>query len=140
MPLGQTAPVGGSLDKLLIDQEQAERRLRDVWVEVEAAASSGSLADAVQERKLLAAIRASVHSRTKSYVYVLPTQLLAKLVQPRADARCLQAKRGGRGAFDARTLCHSVVVRFDQGHENVLGGSAEPYVNNPLRVPELTSE
>jgi hypothetical protein len=29
-------------------------------------------------------------------------------------------------------------VRFDKEHENVLGGSAEPYVNNPVRVPEIT--
>lgn len=126
------------MDKLLVDLKKAERRLRDLWAETEAEARKGLLRDVVTDKKLLAAIRASVGSRTKTYVYVLPTQILAKLVQPGVDARCLQAKRGGQGAFDARTVCHGPIVRFDQDHENVLGGSAEPYVNNPVRVPELT--
>jgi hypothetical protein len=126
------------VDKLLIDVEEAERRLRALWSDIEAEAAKGPLRDVVTDRDMLSAIRASMASRTKTYVYVLPTQILAKLVQSKTDARCLQAKRGGRGAFDARTLCHGPVVRFDKEHENVLGGSAEPYVNNPVRVPELT--
>ncbi len=126
------------MDKLLIDLEEAYRRLHDVWSEIEGKAAEGPLRDVVTDQKLLSGIRASLNSRTKTYVYVLPTQVLAKLVQPRVDARCLQAKRGGKGAFDARTLCHGPIVRFDKEHENALGGSAEPYVNNPVRVPELT--
>jgi hypothetical protein len=105
---------------------------------MESRAAGGVFSDTDLEPRLTEAIRASVNSRTKTYVYVLPTQVLAKHIQPKADARCLQAKRGGRGAFDARTLCHSAIVHFDKQHDNVLGGSAEPYVNNPLRVPELT--
>lgn len=44
------------------------------------------------------------------------------------------------GAFDARSLCHEVVVPFDQANERVLGGSREPYVNNPLRVPRVSHD
>lgn len=32
-----------------------------------------------------------------------------------------------------------MIVPFDQQNESVLGGSQEPYVNNPLRVPEISS-
>jgi len=83
------------LDKLLIDTERAEEKLRLLWAEVGTKAAHGPLADVVTEPRLLDAIRSSMNSRTKTYVYVLPTQILAKLVQPKVDARCLQAKRGG---------------------------------------------
>lgn len=83
-------------------------------------------------------IARSINSKTKSYRYVLPTQLVAKLADPGLDCRCLQAGRGGDGAFDARSVAHKVIVPFDKANENVLGGSPEPYVNNPLRRPELS--
>ncbi len=33
-----------------------------------------------------------------------------------------------------------MIVPFDRAHERVLGGSPEPYVNNPLRVPGITQD
>jgi hypothetical protein len=33
-----------------------------------------------------------------------------------------------------------VIVPFDKKNHNVLGGSSEPYVNNPLRYPAVTRE
>ncbi len=92
------------------------------------------------EDTLCEAIKRCVNSKTKSYRYVLPTQLIAKLANESLDCRCLQATRGGPGAFDARSVCHKVVVKFDKDNEEVLGGSPEPYVNNPLRVPEVTAQ
>jgi hypothetical protein len=80
-------------------------------------------------------IVACLTSPTKSYHYVLPTQILAKCVKPSLDCRSLQASYDGRGAFDARTVAHKVIVPFDQANHRVLGGSPEPYVNNPLRCP-----
>jgi hypothetical protein len=32
------------------------------------------------------------------------------------------------------------VVEFDRANESVLGGSTEPYANNPLRIPAITAE
>ncbi|NLI97101.1 restriction endonuclease, SacI family [bacterium] len=90
--------------------------------------------------KIKEAVKRAINSDTKSYRYVLPTQLLAKLADSSLDSKCLQASRGGKGAFDARSVCHDVVVPFDQANECVLGGSPEPYVNNPLRRPEVTSK
>jgi len=47
---------------------------------------------------------------------------------------------GHEGAFDARSIAHKVIVPFDRDNHRVLGGSPEPYVNNPLRVPAVVSE
>jgi hypothetical protein len=83
-------------------------------------------------------IKGVINSKTKSYRYVLPTQLISKLANPSLDSKCLQASRGGSGAFDARSVNEEVVVKFDKDNENVLGGSPQPYVNNPLRKQEIT--
>jgi len=83
------------------------------------------------------AIRRSINSKTKTYRYVLPTQLLSKLARPELDCRSVQAGSGLAGSFDARSICHGVVVPFDRENNNVLGGSSEPYLNNPLRIPAI---
>lgn len=83
------------------------------------------------------AVRKSIHSRTKTYRYVLPAQLLPKLVEPGLDCRSVQAGAGLVGSFDARSICQNVVVPFDRENNNVLGGSSEPYANNPLRIPAI---
>ena len=82
-------------------------------------------------------IRACVNSKTKTYRYVLPTQLLAKLVAPQLDCRAVQAGSALPNSFDARSVCHGPIVAFDRANNNVLGGSAEPYLNNPLRIPDI---
>jgi hypothetical protein len=79
-------------------------------------------------------------SSTKSYHYVLPTQLLSKAVEPTRDCRSIQVAYGKAGAFDARSIAHKVIVPFDKNNYNVLGGSTEPYVNNPLRCVSVTSD
>jgi len=89
---------------------------------------------------LIQLIQDCLTCNVKSYHYVLPTQLLAKTVNPSLDAHCLQAAYDRPGAFDARTVAHKVIVPFDQDNYRVLGGAPEPYVNNPLRVPAVTRE
>jgi hypothetical protein len=119
--------------------DKAAQVLKAEWEGILSASESQSLKDAVDDPKLIQAVRASVNSPTKTYRYVLPAQVLSKLADPSLDSRCLQALRGGAGAFDARSVAHEVIVPFDQDNESVLGGSQEPYVNNPLRVPEVTA-
>jgi len=116
--------------------EKCKARLRKTWKKIQAA---GYQPPAIEDR-LRKAMSACINSETKSYRYVLPTQLLAKVVDSTLDATCLQAARGGRGAFDARSLSTKVIVPFDRENESVLGGSPTPYVNNPLRVPEVSNE
>lgn len=91
-------------------------------------------------RNLKSDIIACLKSETKSYHYVLPTQLLSKVVEHSRDCRSLQASYDKPGAFDARSIAHKVIIPFDKKNHNVLGGSSEPYVNNPLRYPAVTRE
>jgi hypothetical protein len=72
------------------------------------------------------AIIRSINSKTKTYRYVLPTQLLAKATDSALDCRTIQANAQMIGAFDARSVCQDVIVPFDRATESVLGGSAEP--------------
>ena len=119
--------------------QAARAYLADAWSQ--AAASSAPSADlASLPQDVLDAIESSTNSGTKTYRYVLPTQVLAKVVNRSLDCRSVQATSGLRGAFDARSVCHKVIVPFDRQNNNVLGGSAEPYLNNPLRIPAIVAE
>lgn len=93
-----------------------------------------------ESHELTPLIRDCLRSPALTYHYVLPTQLLAKAADPALDTHAIQAGYPSPGAFDARTVAHDVIVPFDRENERVLGGSPEPYVNNPLRVPGVTTE
>jgi hypothetical protein len=113
--------------------------LDGIWEDISSRGAAGALTPPLQDPLLTSAIRDCLISPTKTYHYVLPTQLLAKVVNPALDAHCLQTTCDSPGAFDARTIAHEVIVPFDQTNYRVLGGSAEPYVNNPVRVPSLSA-
>ena len=74
----------------------------------------------------------------KTYRYVLVTALLAKSVNKDVDILSLQAKDSSVGAYDARSLCHKVIVPFERStYPNSLGGSNEPFLNKPARFQRL---
>ncbi len=77
---------------------------------------------------------------SSTYRYVLPTQLLAKYVYPNLDARSVQkGVEHEDTTFDARSLASKVIVPFNHQIGDPLGNAGDPYVNNPLRVPEITA-
>lgn len=78
-------------------------------------------------------------SRTKTYQYAVITQLLAKLDDPTKDARCIQKREGDLdpSRFDARSICSKVVVPWERAAGSPLGLKDDPYVNNPMRVPDF---
>jgi hypothetical protein len=111
------------------------------WEETRIAFEHGEPKEPLGEGHILVPlIRDCLTSTTKTYHYVLPTQLLAKAISPELDAHSLQVAYGVPGAFDARTLAHKVIVPFDRANHRVLGGAPEPYVNNPVRVPAVIAE
>jgi hypothetical protein len=120
--------------------EHCREILNESWERIREPDNADPSLDLEKDGNLVEQIRRSINSKTKTYRYVLPTQLVAKLANPALDCRCIQAARGGKGAFDARTVAHQVIVPFDRDNERVLGGSAEPYVNNPVRVPEISKK
>jgi hypothetical protein len=71
-----------------------------------------------------------------TFKYILITGYLAKYVNPSIHARALQKSSKLRGAYDARSLCHKVVVGFEKTKGNLFGLSNEPFVNKPARHPE----
>jgi hypothetical protein len=74
----------------------------------------------------------------KTFRYILITALIAKCVEPTIHMRSLQKGAKLRGAYDARSLCHKVWVKFEKIElNNKLGGSNEPYLNKPARFPSI---
>lgn len=67
------------------------------------------------------------------------TALLAKSTNKDVDILSLQAKDNSVGAYDARSLCHKVIVPFERStYPNSLGGSNEPFLNKPARFQRLS--
>ena len=71
-----------------------------------------------------------------TFKYILVTGFLAKFVNPEVHARALQTVSELAGAYDARSLCHQVVVGFEKSKGNLFGLSNEPFVSKPARHPE----
>lgn len=71
-----------------------------------------------------------------TFKYILVTGYLAKHVNPNIHARALQVGSRLSGAYDARSLCHKVIVGFEKTKGNLFGLSNEPFVNKPARHPE----
>jgi hypothetical protein len=150
MPLGKAISDRSSLDELLAIKKSTAmavdvitdgtKSLRQLWSDIVDQGEQNKLQDALEDAALITIIQACINSKAKTYRYVLPTQLIAKQVDPSLDCRCIQAARSGKGCFDARTVAHKVIVPFDQANESVLGGAPEPYVSNPIRVPEVSEK
>ena len=76
-----------------------------------------------------------------TYKYILLNGMLAKATNPQANPIVLQAGAHLQGAFDARSLCHNVVVPFEQNALGKrLGGSNEPFLNKPARYTHLSTD
>ena len=77
----------------------------------------------------------------KTYKYILVTALLAKACNNKINPLALQAGAPIDGAYDARSLCHKVLVPFERNFlSNALGGSNEPFLNKPARFTHLSME
>lgn len=116
-----------------VNDEELSLWLRDKWFrESEQVGGSDPDVDRLVDNDLV------------SVRYAVLTQLLGKLADPSRDVLCVQ--RGdaegadAAGRWDARSLCAKVVVPWNQENQNVLGGSTDPYVNNPLRRPRLDEQ
>ena len=75
----------------------------------------------------------------KTYRYILVTALLAKSTNQEIDPLSLQAGDDSEGAYDARSLCHKVIIPFEREYyPNGIGGSNEPFLNKPARFTRLS--
>lgn len=75
-----------------------------------------------------------------TYRYILITGLLGKATNNSIDPICLQAGSELPGAYDARSLCHGVIVQIERDElAKKLGASNEPFLNKPARYKELST-
>ena len=85
-------------------------------------------------------IKQVIQGNHKTYKYILVNGLLAKATNSKINALALQAGADLIGAYDARTLCHKVLVPFERNFlQNALGGSNEPFLNKPARFTHLSN-
>ncbi|MGN0223444.1 MAG: restriction endonuclease, SacI family [Muribaculaceae bacterium] len=76
----------------------------------------------------------------KTYKYILINALLAKATNAKINILSLQKGNGKGGKYDARTLCHKVVVPFEKiKMPGCIGDSNEPFLNKPARFVSLSS-
>lgn len=105
------------------------------------AAYTTALSDAVLYCNYTDFIDFIIDNTHLTYKYVLFTALLSKATDPTINALCLQKKSTLPGAYDARTVCHKIIVPFEmETLEKALGGSNEPFLNKPARFPELSKD
>lgn len=118
------------------DFDGSRAQLDVLWTEVQALPSGKVLVSVDLNERLVKIFG----SKTKTYQYAVITQLLAKLVDPTKDARCIQKLEGDSdpSRFDARSLCSKVVVPWEREVGSPLGLKDDPYVNNPMRVSDFS--
>lgn len=112
-------------------KEDASKKLQEAYV-----AASYNPNTVCDHKKFIDYVIDNTHL---TYKYVLFTALLAKATDEAINPLCLQKKSALPGAYDARTICHKVIVPFEmETLKKALGGSNEPFLNKPARFPELS--
>ncbi len=111
-----------------VDHAAAKRHLESTWSKLETIQTP----DATPAQL----IQQILSAKDVTFKYLLITGILAKLTNPSAHPRAIQASSSLSGAYDARSLCHSIIVPFEKTKGNLWGLSNEPYVNKPARHPE----
>lgn len=116
-----------------IDHKFAEEVLKEATHYVASSKPSYCLQSSLSDS--IAKVIAGSHL---TFRYILLTGLLAKATEPRANPLCLQAGAPLKGAYDARSLCHKVIVPNEQAlFAGKLGSSNEPFLNKPARFTHL---
>ena len=115
----------------MVDHRDAQRVLEQAWSDT----NQAQIVPPIPLKNLIEKVFAA-RSGSKGFKYVLVTGALAKAVSPEIHPRALQAGSSLRGAYDARSLCHKVVVSFEKTKGNLFGMSNEPFLSKPLRHPE----
>jgi SacI restriction endonuclease len=122
-----------SLSKLTVDRKAAEQLFREAI----AIAQDNSRQIPATEKDI--EIGTIIQGQHLTFRYILVTALLGKATNPSINPLALQAGADVEGAYDARSLCHKVVVPLERQLLNSsLGGSNEPFLNKPARFPMIS--
>ncbi len=119
-----------------VDKQAAKQILKTSWSHVLENPDEDSL-DATANAREIVQINGVITGKQLTYKYILLTAALAKAVNPDVHYRALQMGSRLSGAYDARSLCHAVIVPFEKSHGERFGGSNESFLNRPARYPEF---
>lgn len=119
-----------------MDKQAAKETLETEWSYVLDNPDENPL-DATKYEREIRQIKEVVTGSQLTYKYILLTAALAKAVNPVVHYRALQMGSKLSGSYDARSLCHTVIVPFEKSHGERFGGSNEPFLNRPARYPEF---
>jgi SacI restriction endonuclease len=118
-----------SLSKPTVDHNAADRMLRQAIAQPDRPVAITAWDEP---------IKTIIQGKHLTFRYLLMTALLAKATNPEVNALALQSGADVPGAYDARSLCHKVVVPIERELLNrALGGSNEPFLNKPARFPTI---
>lgn len=122
-----------SLAKTTVDHRAAEQLLREAILIAQDASKQ------IPATEWDIEIKTIIQGKHLTFRYILTTALLGKATNPRINALALQAGADIEGAYDARSLCHGVVVPLERQLLNrSLGGSNEPFLNKPARFSTIS--
>lgn len=113
---------------LAVDHNLALKVLKKAWNEIDTCGDAPAL--------MRQPIEKVISASDVTFKYILVTGFLAKCINPDIHSRALQVGSTLNGAYDARSLCHKVVVGFEKEKGNLFGLSNEPFVNKPARHQE----
>ena len=117
---------------VILNQNKSNTILRDIISEVKESHEK-------PKSKMSESIAKVILGTHLTYRYILTTGLLAKTTMNSCNPLTLQAGSSFEGAYDARSLCHNVLVPIERELlDNKLGASNEPFLNKPARYTELS--
>lgn len=114
-----------------VNRDLAAQILNDLWEEYVVGGADTSV-----EADISARIDEIMESGEKTFGYILANAALAKSTNNSINTRALQSGSSLKGAYDARSLAHKVLVPFEYSKGNLFGMSREPFVNKPARHME----
>ena len=116
-----------------IDHNAARSILEKAWATVR----NDSV---VAPANVVADLEAVIAAKDVTFKYILVTGLLGKCAEPAVHPRAIQTSSKLKQSYDARSLCHDVVVPFEKTKGDLWGLSNEPFVNKPARHPEHSKD
>ena len=119
-----------------VSSEEAAEILTQEWEHIQ----SDPRSDYISDPHIKENIDEILNDSNKTYRYILVNAALSKATNPNIHYRALQAGSSLDGAYDARSVGHEVLVPWEKANGERLGGSPEPFVNNPARHPEVNTE
>ncbi|WP_436924911.1 restriction endonuclease, SacI family [Halosimplex amylolyticum] len=123
-----------------VDYDEAEDLLRETWREVTNSDESAYVDEYIIKQGLREVIHAEKYG-TRTFKYILVTNVLAKAVNPDVHALALQDQSDLEGSFNSGGLATDVVTDWEKDNGERLGGSNEPRTNSVYyRQSELNTD